>query len=167
MRPIGGARSARGIRDGIAEAVRAALAADAEALRAAGTQLAGQDQERLRIVQGHLVRELLETTHPDGLSGEDAQLVLTRCLRAAAGWYPELDISVLVVVLMGALTAHDPDSEVPPNPQPVAVHAAVLIADLLLQRAGVAAAELDRKELDALLDAAFAEIRRAETVELP
>ncbi|MGI8666554.1 MAG: hypothetical protein ACR2N4_11065 [Jatrophihabitans sp.] len=161
MPAIGGAASVRAVRAGLGEAIEAARGGDAERFAAANAVLAGLDQQRLSILQGAIVRELLELTHPDGLTGEDAQLVLTRCVRAALAWYPDTDAEAMITVLMGALGAGDP-AELPPVGQTAALaHGNLLIADLLAGRPepGVALAPL--------LQRALAEIERAETIELP
>jgi hypothetical protein len=100
--------------------------------------------------------------------------VLEDCVRSAAGWFPAVDAEVLVILLAGALGIHQPDAIPPgdlrpedpePAPEPrrlsaleVASHAPLLIADLL---AG------SGRPLSRYLDAAFAEIYRAETIEMP
>lgn len=168
MSGTGGLASVRGIRTAIGAAVAAAGTGDPVAFEAAAARLAGQDQQRLRVVQGAIVRELLEDLHPDGLAGEDAQQVVQRCVTAAAGWYPAVDAEVLVTALLGALGAHDPDERPPVEAGGLAVHGALLIADLLAVPTGPPtptdpiAARLER-----YLDSALAEIKRAETVELP
>ncbi len=104
-----------------------------------------------------VVRELLETLHPDGLTGEDVQDVLTRCARAAALWFPVVDVDSLVTVLTGALGVADVE-ENPRRPER-AVEAAILVIADLLSAAEVSADGYVRRALD--------EIARAETVEMP
>jgi hypothetical protein len=125
--------------------------------------LAVQDPQRLTLVQAWVLRSLLEQVHPDGLSSEDAQDVLRRCLLSAAAWYPQADPGALVLVLTGALGLSDPESDAGdahavPGPARLSAGAALLIADLL----GVAGGPLA-----GYLDAALAELERAETIELP
>ncbi|MDQ2837526.1 MAG: hypothetical protein M3Y42_20710 [Actinomycetota bacterium] len=153
--------SVRGIREAVGEAVSAVLAADLDRFEPAVQRLESQDQERLRIVQGTIVRELLEDLHPSGLSGADAQDVLQRCVRAAASWYPPVEPAVLVAVLMGALGAADPEDNPPAVRGAFAVHGSLLIADLLSAQAETGAS------IEQRLDHAFAEIERAETMEMP
>ena len=128
---LGGAGSVRTMRAAVIEAVLAARAADGDRFADAVSQLAAQDQQRLRLVQGQLVRELLEVLHPDGLSAAEAGDALGHCVRAVAGWYPAVDATVLVTALMGSLGAHDPDGQPPLAPAVVAAHGSLLIADLL------------------------------------
>jgi hypothetical protein len=172
-----------GLRRALAESVDAALARDADRFAEAAGRLAVQDPQRLVLVQAGVIRSLLEQLHPDGLSSADAQDVLRRCLTSAASWYPQADPDVLVLVLTGALglaegtgpapaaaSANgldgdpDPDADADPAPVPAAgpaalsQGAALLIADLLAA-AGA--------PLAGYLDAALAELERAETIELP
>lgn len=159
-----------GLRRAVSEAVDAALSRDADRFALAADRLAVQDQQRLALVQAWVVRALLEQLHPEGLSTADAQDVLRRCVLSAAAWHPQADPAVLVLVLTGALGLADPDSDPGSDPGsdpdgapaagPTALSsaAALLIADLL-SAAG--------EPLTAHLDAAFAELERAETIELP
>jgi hypothetical protein len=142
--------------------------------------LLAQDPGQVAVLLGGMVRSLLEQTHPAGLSGDDAEVELVRCLDRGAGWFSALDTGTLVLVLAGALGTYDPaagsddrghgydqngDDE-PPGvdlPRPVSArnllrHAMLVLADLLaLAGSGV----------DLVLDAALTEIARAETVEMP
>lgn len=167
-----------GLRRAIGESVDAALAQDPERFAEAAGRLAVQDPQRLVLVQAGVIRSLLEELHPDGLSSADAQDVLRHCLSSAASWYPQAEPGVLVLVLTGALglaegtgpaPAARPDDDVPepdaepdaaPTAGPAALSqaAALLIADLL-STAGA--------PLRGYLDAALAELERAETIELP
>jgi hypothetical protein len=172
MPPITGAASVRAIRTAVADAVLAAFEADPERFKDASTALAALHQQRLTVVQGTIVRQLLEDLHPDGLAGEDAQEVLTRTFKAAAEWYPPVDVEAMIAVLMGALGAADPDETSQLNQAGIAVHGSLLIADLLT--AGLLANSMESPSpekastlLNAKLDHAFAEIQRAETMEMP
>jgi hypothetical protein len=168
----------RALRTAVSEAVRAAAAEDGPALADCGPALAALNEPRLRIVLGEMLRSAMEELHPDGLSSADAQDLIEHCTEQA-GWYPELDPAVLVVVLLGAFGAHDPDQQPAWPPAMVAQHAAVLLVDLLAgtgsagQPVGPAelAGQADPAELagraEALLDRALAELERAETMELP
>ena len=81
---------------------------------------------------GAVLRSLLEDLHPDGLASDDAQDVIVRCARSAAGWFPEVDVNALVLVLSGALGMHPHEDEpVPVSPLDVARHAPLMVADLL------------------------------------
>ncbi len=161
MSAIAGAASMRAIREAVTEAVSAIRARDGEQFEIARHRLASLDQERLRLVQGSMVRELLEELHPSGLSGADAQQVLERCSQAAGSWLPAADAMIMVTVLMGALGAQDPDQAAPTDRSEIAAHGCLLIEDLLTAR-GEASGGLER-----YLSGAFAEIERAETMELP
>jgi hypothetical protein len=113
-------------------AVAAALSADRDAFLRATDRLAGLDAEQVGLVLGAVLRSLLEDLHPDGLSSDDAQDVIVRCARAAAGWFAEVDVNALVLVLSGALGLHPQDEEpVPVSPLDVARHAPLMVADLL------------------------------------
>jgi len=163
-----------GLRRAISESVEAARAEDADRFGEAASRLAVQDPHRLVLVQAGVIRSLLEELHPDGLSSADAQHVLRRCLTWAASWYPQADPGVLVLVLTGALgltgsaepAASDSDSEadtdasVPAAAGPTALSegAALLIGDLL---------GASGSPLAGYLDAALAELERAETIEMP
>ena len=152
-----------GLRRSVSEAVEAALSRDADRFALAAGRLDVQDQQRLVLVQAWVLRCLLEQLHPDGLSGADAQDVLRRCLLSAQAWYPQADPGVLVLVLTGALGLADPEPD--PSGASAAVgpaalsHGAALLTADLLSAAG--------RPLTGYLDAAFTELERAETIELP
>jgi hypothetical protein len=114
-------------------AVTAARAHDAAALTTAENALAAQDRIQTGLILGTAVRLLLEAAHPDGLDGDAVREVLERCVRSAVRWHPEVDPHVFLVLLAGALGVHD-DEEPPPQPDALARHAALLIADLLGSR---------------------------------
>lgn len=168
------------MRTAILDAIRAAAVADGPALAHCGPTLAALDEPRLRIVLGEMLRTAWEELHPDGLSSADAQELIEHCTEQAA-WYPELDPEVLVVVLLGAFGAHDPDQQASTQPAAVAQHAAVLLVDLLTGTdlptgtdlltgtdlpTGKAETALLRRA-ERLLDRALAELQRAETMEMP
>lgn len=143
----------------VTDAVAAARAADAEAFGPAVVQLATLNPEQVGLVLGAVVRSLLEDLHADGLSGEDVQAVLERCVRSASAWLPAVEPDVIVVLLVGALGVHPAEDDPrPPVPPDVARHAPLLVADLLV------AAD---RPLVPYLAAAFAEIARSETIEMP
>jgi len=139
-------------------AVEAAAVGDLQAYDQAQARLSGVDPARLNVVTGTLVRGLLEELHPGGLTGDDVGEVL-RGAALRALWLPDLDPAVLLVVVTGALGLLDAEDQ-PVQLAPAAVqrHAPVLVASLL---ASLAAPVGPR------LAAALAELRRAETVELP
>lgn len=176
----------------INQAVDAVGARDRDAYERATAELASASAGPAGQVLGALLRSLLEEQHPDGLDSDDIQTVLGLCYRDAAGWLPadRLDVAVLLAALASALGIHEPGvtyeditgprpgeetddpfsgyayggsaTETVPTRVPTAAqyawHAPLLIADL------VAAG---RRPLGRYLDAAFTEIARAETMELP
>jgi hypothetical protein len=177
----------------ISRAVDVAGDRDREAYGSAAADLVSLPAEQVGQVLAALVRSLLEDQHPDGLDGDDIRTVLGRCYRGAAGWLPreQLDASTFVAVLASALGIHEPGvtydeitgradggdgtddpwgghaygarptGAVPtraPTTTAYAWHAPLLIADLLA--AG-------RRPLGGYLDAAFTDIARAETMEMP
>lgn len=160
------AGAVRAMRTAVLDAIRAAVAADRPALVDAGPALAALDEPRLRIVLGEMLRCAMEELHPDGLSSADAQELIEHCTEQAA-WYPELDPEVLVVVLLGAFGAHDPDQQPGYPPATVAQHAAVLLVDLLAGAASGPVATAPLAPAERLLDRALAELERAETMEMP
>lgn len=140
-----------------AAAVTAGSASIAE-YDVAAARLAGLDVARLQVVAGAVVRALLERRHPDGLTGADAGDVLGSCARSAL-WLPDLDPQVLLVLVTGALGLLDVDDQpVALSPAAVARHLPLLVASLLHDT---------RSLLAPTLAAALAELRRAETVEMP
>jgi hypothetical protein len=143
-RPIAAAASA---------AVEAAQRRDEAALADAADDLAALDPAQTGLVLGTFVRVLLEDTHPDGLDGEAVRAVLERGVRSAAGWQPEVDPHVMLLLLAGALgvTEEDDDQTPPPRLDARARHAALLTADLLGPRPA-----------RPFLDATFTEIERAQ-----
>ncbi len=150
---------ARSIAFAVDDAMSAAARRDRVDFDEATTRLAALDPQQVGLVLGAVVRALLEDLHPDGLAGDDIQAVLERCARGAAAWFPAVDAHVLLVLLAGALGVHDPDDdERPPSPLALAQHGPILTADLLA---------VAGRPLAGYLVASFAEIARAETVELP
>jgi hypothetical protein len=150
----------RAIATATLDTLTAAGSGDAVAFQRASLRLAALDREQVGLVLGAVVRSLLEELHPGGLSGDDVHDVLARCVGASAACFPAVDANVLLVLLAGSLGIH-PDEE---DPQPVSAlqmssHAPLLIATLLGGAAG--------RPFAAHLDAAFTEIARSETVEMP
>jgi hypothetical protein len=150
----------RAIATAAAETLTAAGSGDPVAFQQASARLAALDREQVGLVLGAVVRSLLEDLHPGGLSGDDVHDVLARCIGASAACFPAVDAKVLLVLLAGSLGIH-PDED---DPQPVSAlemssHAPLLISTLL---GGVSG-----RPFIAHLDAAFTEIARSETVEMP
>lgn len=125
---------ARPIAAAATAAVDAAQRRDAAALDVAVADLAALDPAPTGLVLGTAVRLLLEDAHPDGLDGEAVREVLQRCVREAAGWQPEVDPHVALLLLAGALGVGEEDGAPPPKPDVSARHAALLLADLLGSR---------------------------------
>ncbi|MCI2239822.1 hypothetical protein MO973_37350 [Paenibacillus sp. TRM 82003] len=143
----------------LTSAVRALAADDGGAFEDAGAALAAFDAEAARTVLGWLLRGALEELHPDGLDADDLRAVVERCARSAPAWFTGLDPHLLVLALTGALGEHPEVAETPRAPhEAVLRHALLLVADL------VAAT---RRPLSRHVEAALAEVRRAETVEMP
>jgi hypothetical protein len=140
----------------ISVAVDAARKADADGFREAVADLSTVDQPVLTKLLGWVVRSLLEDVHPDGLDSEDLQAVLLGCVTAARPFDFDADPSALLVVLTGALGLSDPDEQPEVTPAAVAGNAVLLLAYLL-----------GKRPLGPYLDAALAELRRAETIEMP
>ncbi|MEU2006239.1 hypothetical protein ACH47B_34130 [Rhodococcus sp. NPDC019627] len=148
---------ARDIAEAVDTALAAARSSDAAALTEAVAKLAGAPPEQVRVVLAAVVRELLETLHPDGLTGDDVQDVLGRCARAAVLWFPAVPVDAFVSVLTGALGVTEVE-ENPRSPERVFEAAVLVIADLSAT-AAVPPTDYLRRALD--------EIARAETVEMP
>lgn len=168
----------------IASATDDALAAVAKRDRTefedAIAQFDRADAPQASAVHSEMVRMLLEEVHPDGLTGENLQEVLGRTVRSAQ-WLPDLDIDGFVDVLTGALGVHesgvhesggyegggyeggvheggDHAGGEQPRARPRPAHALLLVADVLAVRQARAEVYLRR---------AIAEIRRAQTIEMP
>jgi hypothetical protein len=159
--------AARAISAATTEAVAAAQAQDVNAFDEATGRLAAAEPEQVRVVLGVVVRALLEDLHPDGVSSDDLLELIKSCVRTSFGWYPAVDVQVLIVVLTGALGVHEPDTE----PRrvtglEVARHAPLFIAELLLAPGSAAHTEDPRPLADYFTDA-FLEISRAEVNEMP
>lgn len=149
--------SARAIANAVDAAVRAARAADEPAFTAAIADLADLPADQVGAVLAAIVRELLETAHPDGLTGDDVRAVLEAVVRATVPWHPGLDVAAVIATLTGALGVDDATE---PDAPPTDVRpAAVLLIAHLAERTGVAAG--------AAIGRAIGEIARAETVEMP
>jgi hypothetical protein len=152
---------ARVIASATMDAVSAVGGTDGAAFDDAVARLAAAEPEQVRVVLGVVVRALLEDLHPDGVSGDDLLALIKSCARTSIGWYPGVDVEVLVVVLTGALGVHEPDLEPRHfSPLDVAQHAPLFIAELL-------ATGRARGSLSDYFTAAYLEISRAELNELP
>lgn len=153
--------AARAVAQSSLAALEAARAANAEAFSRATTDLAACEPERVRLVLGEVVRDLLERLHPDGLSAEDLQAAIRDCVRRSAGWYPDIDVQALVVVITGALGMHGDEDQPRYSPIDMARHAPLFIAELLSRPNPATLSAADH------LRAGFDRIRTAELHDLP
>jgi hypothetical protein len=143
---------ARPIAVAASDAVAAAREHDPVAFAAAVGVLGAIDTAQVGLVLGTVVRLLMEDQHPDGLDGDDVREVLTNSVRTAGEWQADVDPHVILILIAGALGVHDSDPKtVPPKPDVLARHAALLLAHLL-----------DRRPLDAYLTRAASEIERTQ-----
>ena len=150
----------RAIATAAGETLTAACSEDPVAFQRAAERLAALDREQVGLVLGEVVRSLLEDLHPAGLTGEDMHDVLARCTATSARWFPDVDAHVLLILLAGSLGIHAHEEE----PRPVSAlemssHAPLLICTLLGPSPG--------HRFDEHLAAAFTEIARSETIEMP
>lgn len=148
---------AKALRRDVVTACAAACASDAQALADAVTALTVHDPQQVRALLHHVTLDLLERSYPDGLTGEDVRLVFDATVAATATWLPDLDPQALALVLTGALSVHEEDA--PPIDWSSLLTACVTVTHVLLSQAGVAVEEV--------VDAAFVELHRAQTIELP
>ncbi len=159
--------AARAISAATTDAVAAARAQDVATFDEATERLATAEPEQVRVVLGVVVRALLEDLHPDGVASDDLLELIKSCVRTSFGWYPAVDVQVLIVVLTGALGVHEPDEE----PRrvtalEVARHAPLFIAELLIAPGSAAHTE-DPRPLTEYFTDAFLEISRSELNEMP
>lgn len=150
----------RAIAMAVGDALEAVQSEDARAFDRAAERLAALEREQVGLVLGAVVRSLLEDLHPGGLTGEDVQELLTRCAVDSAARGRAVDVDVLLVLFAGSLGIHsDEEDRRTVSALETARHAPLLIATLLSRSPDLS--------FDAHLAAAFAEIARAETVEMP
>lgn len=140
-------------------AAQAADAQDEAAFTEAVTTLSALDEDQVRTVLGWVLRGALEELHPDGLDADDLRDVVGRVAREALPWFTGTDPQVLVVALTGAFGEHPEADGEPRLPHPGVVAHSVLLARDLARAGG--------RPLARHLDAALAEVRRAETMEMP
>lgn len=142
------------------EAIRAARAHDSEAFGAATDLLALHPESR--EVHALMIRELLETVFPDGLTGDDVSEVMTSTSRAAASWTSAVSPAAVALVLTGALgvgDTADPDALPSAGLDAETTAAALVVITDLTARADVDPMEYVTRAVD--------EIRRAQTMEMP
>ena len=143
------------------EAIRAARAHDSEAFGAATDLLALHPESR--EVHALMMRELLETVFPDGLTGDDVSEVITSTSRAAASWTSAVSPAAVALVLTGALgvgDTADPDA----LPSAGLLDAETTAAALVVITDLTARADVDPMEY---VTRAVDEIRRTQTMEMP
>jgi hypothetical protein len=139
--------------------VAAARARDAVRFAASAASLGRLDPAATGLLQATVIRALLEDLHPGGLSGDDVRDVLASASVQARSWCADVDEGSMVEVLTGALGVADPDSApVPQRPEVLNRNGTLVIAEVL-ERGGA--------PLQGYLDSAMAELRRAQTVEMP
>ena len=143
--------AARPIAAATEAAVTAARARDSEAMAKAVGDLGTSDPAQVGLILGTGVRLLLEDQHADGLTGDDVRTVLQSCVRTAAEWQRDVDPHVVLILLAGALGVHDDDGAPPPDPEVLARHAVLLIAD-----------QLGDRSIRDYLDRSLGEIERAQ-----
>nr|WP_202422099.1 hypothetical protein [Gordonia sp. SID5947] len=153
---------ARAVAEATDQGIRAARGHDPEGFGEAVHHLETHT-DAARAVHAHMVRELLEMSYQDGLSGDDVSDVLTRTVGGAGLWDAPVEPAAVVVVLTGALGVREhsdsDDDPAPPIPQAAIVGAAILVAADLAAAAGI--------DHEPFLVRAVEEIRRAQTVEMP
>jgi hypothetical protein len=171
----------RAIGASVTRAVDAADESDRERYQRAAAEVVALPSQAVGLVTAAITRTLIEEQHPDGLESDDIQVIVARCYRSTVEWLgPAVEVRVLIAVLASALGIHEPgltyqelspvtapdgdrpfqpaETITPPSGAEFAWHVPLVIADLL--GAG-------NKRLSPYLDAAFADIAREETMELP
>ncbi|TSD49650.1 hypothetical protein FFI94_028230 [Rhodococcus sp. KBS0724] len=141
------------------DALAAVRAANRDALTEAVEELRALSFEQVTSVHAAIVRELLEDTHPDGLSSEDVQDALTACAKATIVWLPDLDVQALAAVYTGALGITDLDDDSFRIGHGAYLRSAVLVIGNL--------SAVVKKPLTAYITTAIGEIARAQTIEMP
>ncbi|MGC0366135.1 hypothetical protein ABH922_004119 [Rhodococcus sp. 27YEA15] len=150
---------ARDIADATLDALTAVRSAQRDALDDAVDELRGLSFEQVSSVHAAIVRELLEDTHPDGLSSEDVQDALTSCARATIVWLPDLDVQALAAVYTGALGISDLEDDSFRVGHGAYLRSAVLVIGNL--------STVSKKSPAAYVTRAIGEIARAQTIEMP
>ncbi|MGA9871090.1 MAG: hypothetical protein WBQ44_08115 [Rhodococcus sp. (in: high G+C Gram-positive bacteria)] len=151
--------TARAIATATEDAVAAARAHSVEDYRSAVSALEAEDSSQVGLVHAEIIKALLEELHPDGLTGENVQDVLTRTVRSSE-WADAVDVDGFVEVLTGALGVADTES---PRPRPRVGHSVLVIADLMAARR----AQDETVTPQLFVRRAIAEIERAQTIEMP
>ncbi|MBF0661756.1 hypothetical protein [Rhodococcus sp. (in: high G+C Gram-positive bacteria)] len=140
-------------------ALVAARAGASEVFGDALDDLVGLPYETVTAVHAGMMRELFEELHPDGLTGEDVQTVLTRAVRDGVRWLPSMQPDAVVAVITGALGVQDVEATDPRiAPEQYLTAGLLVLTDLLAARKAAPGPCLRR---------AIAEIERSETMEMP
>ena len=137
----------------------AARAGSSDEFGTAIAELSALPFEQVAAVQFRVIRELLETLHPDGLDGDDVSEVLRHCARAAAPWWQGLDVQFLAVVITGALGVAEVEETPRGRDHRVVIESSVLVIVDLAATAKVATKDYIAR--------AVGDIARAETIEMP
>ncbi len=115
-----------------------------------------------RAVHAYAIRELLETSFQDGVSGDDVSDVLTRTVDTAAQWDVSVPPDSVVAVLIGALGVSErrgDDAAAAAIPLAAIIGAAMLVAAEMATDAAVDHVPYVVRAVD--------EIHRAQTIEIP
>jgi len=139
----------------VLSAVDAARAGNADDFAEAVSDVNALDQSRLTLVLAGIIRSVLEILHPDGLDGDDVQDALTDTAKQNS-WYPGLQPEAVGEVLLGALGVLAPEDV--KTASAFNAHAALVISTLSSKQP---------VPLSRLVERELAEIRRAETMEMP
>ena len=151
--------TARTMAVAVDDAVIAAQAGDAAAFDEALGRLRTLDRPHLLALLGSAMLDLLERAAPDGLDAEEAERVLRGCLTAAAPWFDALDGAALLAAFTAGVGVADPDdTEGAPTADAVLAHGLLLVAQLCTTT---------RTPVPEVLTHSLAELRRAQTVEMP
>ncbi|SKZ43586.1 Uncharacterised protein [Mycobacteroides abscessus subsp. abscessus] len=116
-----------------------------------------------RLMHSHMVRELLETSYQDGLSGDDVSDVLTRAVASASRWDAPVDPDAVAAVLLGALGVGEQSGVNGAVAQSIPL-VKIISAAILVTADLVADAEVDHEPY---ITRAVGEIRRDQTIEIP
>ena len=116
-----------------------------------------------RAVHAYVIRELLETSFQDGVSGDDVSDVLTRAVASASRWDAPVDPDAVAAVLLGALGVGEQSGVNGAVAQSIPL-VKIISAAILVTADLVADAEVDHEPY---ITRAVGEIRRDQTIEIP
>ncbi|SOD74567.1 hypothetical protein SAMN05892883_3753 [Jatrophihabitans sp. GAS493] len=154
---------ARSIAAALDAVVTASRAGDLVAFDDARGELLRLDREQVNGLIGSVTRDLLERLNPDGLDADGAEAAVRSCATTTAGWYPQLDAETLLWALVGALGMAESEERADTSPDVQLAHTLLLMSSLLADATRI---DATTTTVDVLC-AALAEVRRAETMELP